>query len=125
MSLGSARVYERSSIVLLQLDPVRGSEQGKVRPCVIVSDAATVRRSRAKLLYAIVPLTRSTTLVGPLAPRLKSRKGGSTADGVALCMHVRTVDPVRIVGFVGTLNADEMRPLQQGLSVLFGLEVAP
>lgn len=121
MSPGAPRVYERASIVLVQLDPVRGSEQGKVRPCVVVSDLATVRKSRAKLLYSIVPLTSSTTLIGPLAPRLRARKGGSTADGVALVMHVRTVDPVRIVGYVGKLNADEMRPLQQGLGVLFGL----
>ena len=124
MSSRTPRIYTRASIVLVQLDPIRGSEQGKTRPCIVVSDAATVRRAHAKLLYTVVPLTRSTTLVGPLAPRVKARKAGSPADGVALCMHVRTVDPVRVVGYVGELNADELRPLQRGLGVLFGLEEA-
>lgn len=36
-------------------------------------------------------------------------------------MHVRMVDPARVVGYVGALNADEYLPVQQGLAVLFGL----
>ena len=119
------RVFGRGSLVLVRLDPVVGSEQGKLRPCVVVTDAETVRRSRARLLYGVVPLTRSTTLTGPLAPRLKARAGGSAADGVALCMHVRTVDPVRVVGYVGELNFDEWRDVQRGLALLFGLEPPP
>ncbi len=113
--------YPRQSIVLVRLDPVVGSEQGKVRPCIVATDAATVRQSRARLLYSVVPLTHSQTLVGPLAPRIKARAGGSPSDGVALCMHVRTVDPARVVGYVGTLDEDEYQPVSRGLGVLLGL----
>lgn len=104
--------------------PVVGSEQGKIRPCVVTSDAKVVRQSRAKLLYTVVPLTHGQTLIGPLAPRLSAREGGTPSDGVALVMHVRTVDPARVVGYVGELTADEYTPIKQGLAVLFGLEGA-
>lgn len=119
------RVFGRGSLVLVRLDPVVGSEQGKLRPCVVVTDAEAVRRSRARLLYGVVPLTRSTTLIGTLAPRLKARAGGAAADGVALCMHVRTVDPARVVGYVGELNGEELGDVQRGLALLFGLEPPP
>lgn len=114
--------YTRGSIVLVRLDPVVGSEQGKVRPCVVASDARVVQRSRAKLLYSIVPLTHGQTLVGSLAPRIKARQGASPSDGVALVMHVRTVDPKRVLGYVGKLSVDEYAPIQKGLAVMFGLE---
>ena len=113
--------YPRQSIVLVRLDPVVGSEQGKVRPCIVATDAATIRQSRAKLLYTVVPLTHSQTLTGPLAPRIKARAGGSPSDGVALCMHVRTVDPARVIGYVGSLEASEYEPVSRGLGVLLGL----
>ena len=122
MSQPPRRPYRRGSILLVRLDPVLGSEQGKTRPCVVMSDAKTTQRSRAKLLYGVVPLTRSETLTGPLAPRIKARPGGSTADGVALCMHVRAVDPVRVVGYVGELDDAELQGLRLGLAVFFGLE---
>jgi mRNA interferase MazF len=120
-----AEAYPRGAVVMLDLEPVVGSEQGRRRPCVVVSDPRTVRASRARLLYAVVPLTRSQALIGPLAPRLKQREGGLPADSTALCMHVRSVDPARVSGQVrGTLNAEELATVQRGLAVLFGLEGA-
>lgn len=122
MSPSARRPYIRRSIVLVQLEPVVGSEQGKIRPCVVMSDAQVVRQSRAKLLYTVVPLTHGQALIGPLAPRLKAREGGTPSDGVALVMHVRTVDPTRIMGYVGELNDEEYIPIKQGIAILFGLE---
>lgn len=120
MSARARRPYTRRTIVLVRLNPVVGSEQGKIRPCVIATDAEVVRQSRAKLLYSVVPLTHSVTLTGPLAPRIKARQGGSPSDGTALCMHVRTVDPTRVLDYVGELNTDEYVPIWAGLGVLFG-----
>lgn len=57
--------------------------------------------------------------------RTKVRPGGSTADGVALCMQVRVVEPVRVVGYVGELNDAEMMGIKQGLAAFFGLEGPP
>ncbi len=37
-------------------------------------------------------------------------------------MHVRTVDPARVLGYVGSLEASECEPVSRGLGVLLGLE---
>ena len=116
------KTYSRGSVIRVDLNPVVGSEQAHVRPCIVVSDAKAVRTSRARLLYVVVPLTRSESLKGPLAPRLGGREGGLPATSTALCMHVRSVDPRRVVGYVGDLNENEYRAVGQGLRALFGLE---
>lgn len=122
--------HPRGTVVLVNLEPITGSEQGStrpdgtpgVRPCVVLSDAATIRASRARPLYVVAPLTRSTTLTGPLAPRLTARTGGVPRDSTVLLMHVRSIDPARVVGAGGTLNAGELEPIARGLRALFTLE---
>ena len=110
--------YKRGDVVLVDLEPTVGSEQGFKRPCIVVSDLATVSASRSRALYLIVPLTRSEKLVGKLAPRLKSRQGGLPADSTALVMHLRSIDPRRIIRRVGQLEADELKLIQVGLREL-------
>lgn len=111
----AGRTFAHGAVVMVNLEPVVGSEQGKVRPCVVVSDLAAVRASRSKPLYLIVPLTRSEALVGPLAPRVKARQGGVPLDSTALLMHTRSIDPARIRSQAGELEAGELAPILAGL----------
>ena len=112
--------YHKGDIVLVDLEPTLGSEQGFKRPAVIVSDVNTITASRSKPLYVIVPLTRSEKLIGELAPRLQAGQGGLPADSTALIMHLRSVDPQRIIRFIGSLDAGELELIQKGLQALFG-----
>lgn len=110
--------YKQGDIALVDLEPTIGSEQGFKRPCVVVSDLTTITSSRSRPLYIIVPLTRSEKLIGKLAPRLKARAGGLPADSTALVMHVRSIDPKRVVRKVGRLESDELKAIQEGLQEL-------
>ena len=110
--------YEQGDIVLVNLEPTVGSEQGFKRPCIVISSLEVITASRSRPLYVIVPLTRSEKLVGRLAPRLKARAGGLPADSTALVMHVRSIDPRRIVRKVGRLESDELGVIQEGLREL-------
>jgi mRNA interferase MazF len=114
--------YAQGAVVFVNLEPVQGSEQGRKRPCVIVSDLKKILASRSKPLYLVVPLTRSETLTGALAPRLTARKGGVPANSVALVMHLRSVDPSRIEKRVGHLNASELAAVLGGISDMMGRE---
>jgi mRNA interferase MazF len=107
---------------MVDLEPVTGSEQGRIRPCIVVSDLKTVTASRSRPLYVIVPLTRSEKLTGPLAPRLPARTDALPADSTALVMHLRSVDPRRITGQVGLLDTDELAKIREGVKRLLGFE---
>lgn len=113
--------YQRGDVVVVNLEPTLGTEQGLVRPCVVLSDLKEIRASKSKALYVIVPLTRSETLTGALAPRLKAAENGLPSDSVALLMHVRSVDPQRIRNKVTQLSNESLEQIQQGLAQLFDI----
>lgn len=114
--------YERGEVVLADFEPIVGSEQGRTRPCIIVSDLITVRQSRSRPMYTVVPLTTSKTLVGPLAPRISAREGGLPRDSVALTMHVRSIDPTRIIKRVCKLSSSELFLVLESLLRHFGVK---
>lgn len=119
----ASRTYPRGAVVMANLDPVTGSEQGGMRPVVIVSNLETVKKSRARALYVIVPLTRSKILQGVLAPRIKARAGGIPLDSVVLTMHIRSLDASRINGQVTVFEPHEFMPILEGLKALLELGV--
>ncbi|MES2861026.1 MAG: type II toxin-antitoxin system PemK/MazF family toxin [Pseudomonadota bacterium] len=84
----------RGHVWLVRLDPVEGSEQGKTRPCLIVSppDAAPYR------ITTIVPLTTKArpTRFRPPVRHLK--------DGLALVDQVRTVSHGRLLKHLGRMD---------------------
>ena len=111
--------YKRGDVVLVNLEPIRGSEQGLVRPCVVMSDLETIQASNSKPLYVIIPLTRSNTLKGKLAPRLRAKANNLPSDSTALIMHVRSIDYRRIIKRVTSLSKNDIKTLQLGLYELF------
>ncbi len=113
--------YKRGAVVMVNLEPVTGSEQGRTRPCVVMSNLETMRKSGAVPLYVVIPFTTAGKLGGILAPQIKARVGGLPADSTALTMHIRSIDPARVVRTVGTLNGAEMVSLEQGVLALIGL----
>lgn len=117
------RTYQRGAVVMTDLDPVTGSEQGGVRPVVILSNLETIKKSRARALYVIVPLTRSTALQGVLAPRIKARSGGIPLDSTALTMHIRSLDTTRIDKQVCVLEPFELLPILEGLKDLLEVSI--
>ena len=106
---------------MANLDPSAGSEQGGSRPVVIISSLAAIRKSRSRPLYVIVSLTRSESLKGPLAPRIKARAGGIPLDSTALVMHIRSVDPKRLAKLVCVLEPDELAPILDGVKAMLEL----
>ncbi len=111
----SGQTYQRGDLLLVTLDPVLGSEQGLKRPCIVLSQLATVQASGSRPVYFVVPLTTARKLTGPLAPLLQQRPSGLRADSVALVMHARSIDPRRIVSHWGRVDAQDIATLQAAL----------
>jgi mRNA-degrading endonuclease toxin of MazEF toxin-antitoxin module len=113
--------YEQGTIVLANLGAVEGSEQNGIRPVAILSNLEIIKASRAQSLYVAIPFTRSQKLIGPLAPRIVAREGGLRYSSTALVMHVRSIDPARIIKKIGHLNSEELEYLLVGVRIMLGL----
>jgi mRNA interferase MazF len=112
------RTYPRGAVVMANLEPSTGSEQGGLRPVVVLSGLATITKCRSRPLYVISPLTRSQTLTGVLAPRIYARVGGIPLDSTALVMHIRSLDPQRLNKQVCVLEPEEFKPIFEGIKAM-------
>lgn len=92
------------------LDPVKGHEQGGVRPAVVVSND---RFNRAfETLVIIVPLTRTDRGI-PTQIRVDPPEGGMTAPSFIMCEQVRAVSVERFRKRRGQVTAETMQRIEQ------------
>ena len=110
---------DRGTVLLLDLDPTHGREQRGVRPCVAVSDPEVLADQRFPLL-AVVPLT-STLADGLLYPVLEPGPSGLARASCALVDQIRSVDKRRVRRVFGQITSDELRAIDDGLTLFLGL----
>lgn len=108
----------RGDLWSAELDPVRGHEQGRRRPCAIVS-ADVFNRGRHGLVV-ICPLTR-TEYHSPLHIEVPKGEGGLRARSFVLCEQIRTISSERLVSRVGGLRPGSLARIDEGLRVLLNL----
>jgi len=114
--------YRRGDIILIDLEPVRGSEQGKVRPCIIVQNNIANKFSP---VTNIVPVTdaRNVRKWYPCLVYLKKEEFGLEKDSVAQCTQIRTIDTEdRIIKSIGHVSQQKMKDIDRALKVQLALE---
>ncbi|MGI8733966.1 MAG: type II toxin-antitoxin system PemK/MazF family toxin [Pyrinomonadaceae bacterium] len=100
--------FSQWSVWQANLDPAIGSEQGKVRPVLIISDT-----SLNKILPVVncIPVTsrKSKRRVYPNEAFLPARTGGLKLDSIALCYQIRTLDKRRLSRSFGEIDDDNVK----------------
>jgi len=106
---------KRGDVYLAGLDPVIGSEQGGTRPVVIIQN--DIGNLHAPTVIA-VPLTGSTQKPPlPTHVRIDRGEAGLRRTSTALCEQVRTLEKMRLIRYLGTLNPETLRRLDHALRV--------
>jgi mRNA interferase MazF len=98
----------RGDVYWVNLNPTKGSEINKQRPCVIVS-ATPINRARSHVV--IVPLSTSAKARPPLTIGVTCLE----KKVVAVCDQIRTVDKIRLVKQAGSLSNEDLQELENGL----------
>ena len=102
---------ERGAVHLVSLDPTRGSEIRKTRPCVVVSPNELNEHLRTAI---VAPMTTGGQMYPWRIPcRFQNRAGFVALD------QVRTVDRQRLVKRVGRLSAPTMTAVLSALQEMF------
>ena len=110
---------KRGEIYYADLSPVVGSEQGGIRPVLIVQNDLGNRYSPTVIAAAITSQRDKSKL--PTHIELSSRSCGLSRDSVVLLEQVRTLDKRRLKERMGRLDEDAMAKIDRALSVSFGL----
>jgi len=112
-------IIKRGDIFYADLRPVVGSEQGGVRPVLIIQNDTGNRHSPTVICAAITSKMNKAKL--PTHVELNAEKYGIVKDSVILLEQVRTIDKSRLKEKVCHLDEDIMYKIDQALLVSFAL----
>ncbi len=109
----------RGDIYYADLSPVVGSEQGGIRPVLIVQNDVGNKYSPTVIAAAITSQKDKTKL--PTHIQVNAEESGLSKDSIVLLEQVRTIDKKRLKDKMGRLDDASMSMINQALSVSFGL----
>ncbi len=109
----------RGDIFYADLSPVVGSEQGGIRPVLIVQNDVGNRFSPTVIAAAITSQKDKARL--PTHIQLHSTDSGLQRDSIVLLEQIRTLDKRRLKERMGRLDDDSMVRVNQALQISFGL----
>ena len=110
---------KRGDIFFADLSPVVGSEQGGMRPVLIVQNDTGNRHSPTVIAAAITSQTGKARL--PTHITLSARGCGLSRDSVILLEQIRTIDKSRLRERMGRLDDITMQAVNNAISISFGL----
>ena len=113
----------RGDIYYADLSPVVGSEQGGIRPVLIVQNDVGNRFSPTVIAAAITSQKDKTRL--PTHIQLQAVGSGLAKDSIVLLEQIRTLDKRRLKERMGRLDEVSMNRVDQALQVSFGLGNVP
>ena len=110
---------KRGDIYYADLSPVVGSEQGGMRPVLIVQNDTGNRHSPTVIAAAITSQIGKARL--PTHIELNARCCGLSRDSVILLEQIRTLDKSRLRERMGALDIPTMRRVDDAMRISFGL----
>lgn len=112
-------IVKRGDIFYADLSPVVGSEQGGMRPVLIVQNDTGNKHSPTVIAAAITSQTGKARL--PTHIELNSQSVGLSRDSVILLEQIRTIDKSRLRERMGKLDDNTMTKVDNAIAVSFGL----
>ena len=109
---------KRGEIYYADLSPVIGSEQGGVRPVLILQNDIGNKYSPTVIVSAITSQMSKAKL--PTHIELPSQIYNLPKDSVALLEQIRTLDKRRLQGKITTLSPSKMREVNKALLISLG-----
>ncbi len=110
---------KRGDIFYADLSPVVGSEQGGIRPVLIVQNNVGNKFSPTVIAAAITSQQSKANL--PTHIPLNADTSGLARDSVVLLEQVRTIDKKRLKEKMGSIDDNSMNAVNNAISISFGL----
>ncbi|QLK86482.1 type II toxin-antitoxin system PemK/MazF family toxin [Staphylococcus sp. 17KM0847] len=112
---------KRGDVFLADLSPVKGSEQGGVRPVVIIQNDTGNKYSPTVIVAAITGRINKAKI--PTHVEIDKNKYKLDKDSVILLEQIRTVDKKRLKEKLTFLSDDKMKEVNNALGISLGLHV--
>ena len=111
-------IIKRGELYFADLSPVLGSEQGGVRPVLVLQNDIGNKYSPTVIVAAITSKLFKAKL--PTHINLDSKEYGLSKDSVILLEQVRTIDKQRLKEIIGKLTDSKMQEVNNALLISLG-----
>ncbi len=112
---------KRGDMYYADLSPVIGSEQGGIRPVLIVQNDTGNKYSPTVIAAAITSQTGKNKL--PTHIQIGTNSGGLKSDSIVLAEQIRTIDKSRLKEKIGHIDDNSiMNQVNNAIGISFGLE---
>lgn len=112
-------MIKRGEIYFAQLNPVVGSEQGGIRPVVVVQNDIGNQYSPTTIILAITSQINKAKL--PTHIELKAETYGLERDSVILAEQIRTIDKARLKQRIAVLQEETMKKVDHAMLISLAL----
>lgn len=112
-------IVKRGDIFYADLSPVKGSEQGGIRPVLVVQNDVGNKYSPTSIVAAITSQINKAKL--PTHIEIGATEYGLTKDSVVLLEQIRTIDKLRLREKVGHFDEEMMNKVNECLLISLGL----
>ena len=112
--------YLRGQVWYCDLSPVKGSEQGGVRPVVIIQN--NMGNKYAPTVIGAIITSRHTKAKLPTHIWVNKGEGGLHCESMVECEQIKTLDKTRLLQYMGILNEKTMEKIDKALKISLGLE---
>ncbi len=112
-------IIKRGDIYYADLSPVVGSEQGGVRPVLIIQNDIGNKYSPTVIATAITSQINKAKM--PTHIELDANEYGLSKDSVVLAEQIRTIDKRRLKEKIGHIDDELMSRVNEALEISFGL----
>ena len=112
-------IIKRGDVFYADLRPVVGSEQGGVRPVLIIQNDIGNKHSPTVICAAITSKMNKAKL--PTHIELPGQSSGLPRDSIILLEQIRTLDKKRLREKMGRVEDDIMQQVDAAIAVSFGL----
>ncbi len=112
-------IVKRGELYFADLSPVVGSEQGGIRPVLVVQNDIVNKYSPTVIAAAITSKLDKAKL--PTHIELSSKEYGLEKDSVVLLEQIRTIDKTRLKERIGELNTFKMNQVNKAMMISLGV----
>lgn len=108
---------KRNDIYYADLNPIKGSEQGGIRPVLILQNDIGNRFSPTTIIAAIT----SQKAKAKLPTHVEIQIAGLPKDSIVLLEQIRTIDKTRLFTYVGNIGTEIAEEINKALAISLAL----
>lgn len=110
---------KRGDVFLVNLDPVKGSEEGKTRPCVIIQNNIGNKFSKTTIVASI---TSNISNNYPFIVKVFKGEANLPKDSAILLNQINTISEERIIKKIGSLSEEIIKKINSAIKNSLELE---